>query len=164
LPHNFIGKNYVFALLRREVCFCLITVEQDSRTVVGESGFAFSGKMTEYDAIGDLISSGLDDLVIFFIENEARSLFILSSNFLPLALVHNMAIGGSTILPGFPKPSASPPTFPSSKPNFSSDFIVISEWISDTAIGKYMPICPPSPAAAFEVIVGGNVQHQQLLP
>jgi hypothetical protein len=31
LPHNFFGKNDVFALLRREICLCLVTVEQDSR-------------------------------------------------------------------------------------------------------------------------------------
>jgi hypothetical protein len=47
LPHDFIGETYVFALLRRKVCFCLMPVEQDHRAVIRESCFSLGGKMPE---------------------------------------------------------------------------------------------------------------------
>jgi len=45
-------------------------VEQDHRAVVRESCFALGGKMPKCDAIGGLISSGLNDFVIFLTERQ----------------------------------------------------------------------------------------------
>jgi hypothetical protein len=43
LPHNFFGKNDVFALLRREICLCLVTVEHDSRDELSPANATASG-------------------------------------------------------------------------------------------------------------------------
>ena len=44
LPHYFIGKNYVFAFVWREISLCVSTVKQDSGAIVSEGGFSFGGK------------------------------------------------------------------------------------------------------------------------
>ena len=66
LPHNFIGETSVFALPRLKVCFCLMPVEQDHGAVVGEGRFALGGKMPEGDAIGGLISCGVNQFFCNF--------------------------------------------------------------------------------------------------
>jgi hypothetical protein len=47
LPHNFVGKNDVFALLWREISVSVIAVKQDHRSIIRKSRFSLGGKITE---------------------------------------------------------------------------------------------------------------------
>jgi hypothetical protein len=94
----------MFAFLRREVCFCIISVNQDCRAVMRESRFPLRGKMSK-DKVIRLLRLGFDQLVIFLIEGHPR----------------------------------------------------------DGTIGPHMTFGPPPHAAAPQLVIGSDVQHQQLL-
>src|SRR4029077_8737646 len=51
LTHYLIGKNNVFASHRREVCFRVITINQECRAVIREGCFPLGGKMSKDKAV-----------------------------------------------------------------------------------------------------------------
>ena len=67
LTHYLIGKNNVFAFLRRKVCFRVITINQECRAVIREGCFPLGGKMSKDKAI-HLIRLRFDQPIIFFIK------------------------------------------------------------------------------------------------